>query len=272
MIKLFRKIRQKMLDENKLSKYLIYAIGEIILVVIGILIALQINNANQNYQRTKLEKVLLKQVKMELLNIYYDMMGDASILEIGNKSHHNINQYITQNTRYSDSLCFDFHWIKLDEYIYPSNAAYSRLKEEGLDIISNDTIPRYLQTLYETYFPRLMRNNSFNPDISNVFNDYYLNSFKPNTDYTLKFSAHSAADTVSGRIFSEIHFNYPRGKEGSKYSIGYVPLNFETLKKDAKFLMLMEQTKRYRDYKLSRYQSAKMGIKEVVKIIDRELE
>jgi hypothetical protein len=46
MIKFFRKIRQKMLTENKFSKYLIYAIGEIVLVVIGILIALQINNWN----------------------------------------------------------------------------------------------------------------------------------------------------------------------------------------------------------------------------------
>jgi hypothetical protein len=47
MIKFFRKIRQKMLTENKFSKYLIYAVGEIILVVIGILIALQINNWNE---------------------------------------------------------------------------------------------------------------------------------------------------------------------------------------------------------------------------------
>ena len=44
MIRFFRKIRQRLLTENKFSKYLIYAIGEILLVVIGILIALNINN------------------------------------------------------------------------------------------------------------------------------------------------------------------------------------------------------------------------------------
>jgi hypothetical protein len=47
MIKFFRKIRQKLLTENKFSKYLIYAIGEILLAVIGILIALRINNWNK---------------------------------------------------------------------------------------------------------------------------------------------------------------------------------------------------------------------------------
>ena len=47
MIKFFRKIRQKMLTENKFSKYILYAIGEILLVVVGILIALNINNNNE---------------------------------------------------------------------------------------------------------------------------------------------------------------------------------------------------------------------------------
>ena len=47
MIKFFRKIRQRLLSENKLSKYFLYAIGEIVLVVMGILIALQINNNNE---------------------------------------------------------------------------------------------------------------------------------------------------------------------------------------------------------------------------------
>jgi hypothetical protein len=52
MIKFFRKIRQRLLTESKFSKYLLYAIGEIILVVIGILIALQINNWNEE-RKTK---------------------------------------------------------------------------------------------------------------------------------------------------------------------------------------------------------------------------
>ena len=54
MIKFFRKIRQRLLSENKFSKYLVYAVGEIILVVIGILIAIQLNSIkNQRESRNE---------------------------------------------------------------------------------------------------------------------------------------------------------------------------------------------------------------------------
>jgi hypothetical protein len=66
MIKFFRKIRQNLLTENKFSKYLIYAIGEIVLVVIGILIALGINNWNQQRLSSLKEIQLLLSLKEEL--------------------------------------------------------------------------------------------------------------------------------------------------------------------------------------------------------------
>ncbi len=65
MLKLFRSIRKGLLSENKLSKYLVYAFGEIILVVIGILIALAINNANQNRLLAKTEQIYLLGLKEE---------------------------------------------------------------------------------------------------------------------------------------------------------------------------------------------------------------
>ncbi|WP_242157082.1 DUF6090 family protein [Aestuariivivens sediminis] len=66
MIKFFRKIRQKLLTENKFSKYLLYAIGEIILVVIGILIALSINNWNENLKNNRLKEYYLKSLMEDL--------------------------------------------------------------------------------------------------------------------------------------------------------------------------------------------------------------
>jgi hypothetical protein len=65
MIKFFRRIRQQLLSENKFSKYLLYAIGEIILVVIGILIALQINNNNNYNEQRKIEREYLISLQSE---------------------------------------------------------------------------------------------------------------------------------------------------------------------------------------------------------------
>lgn len=70
MIKFFRKIRQRLLSENKFSKYLFYAIGEIVLVMIGILMALQINNWNEHRKLQNTNQILLSKMVGELdLNI-----------------------------------------------------------------------------------------------------------------------------------------------------------------------------------------------------------
>lgn len=65
MIKFFRKIRQQLIAENRVSKYLLYAIGEIVLVVIGILIALSINNWNERQKDLAQEQLILKQLRTE---------------------------------------------------------------------------------------------------------------------------------------------------------------------------------------------------------------
>ena len=76
MIKFFRKIRQNLLVENKFSKYLIYAIGEIVLVMIGILIALQVNNWNENRKAEEKELKLLIELKDDLIETKNDLMTD----------------------------------------------------------------------------------------------------------------------------------------------------------------------------------------------------
>jgi hypothetical protein len=66
MIQFFRKIRKSLIAKNSLSKYLMYAVGEIILVVIGILIALSINNWNSEQNRKNAEKVIINQLIADL--------------------------------------------------------------------------------------------------------------------------------------------------------------------------------------------------------------
>ena len=274
MAKLFRKVRQKLIAEKKLQNYLLYALGEILLVVIGILLALQINSMSQDRQRAKLEKVLLAQAKFEILETYKDVWRDMGVLEMGDRSHREILQHFADDKPYADSLCFDFYWITKDEYVYPPNASFGRLKEEGLDIIKDDTIRLLLQSLYEGRFPRLTKSISVIPDISDAFNDYYLNSFKPNTDLSLQYNYPLADDTVGSKIYEDVSYRFPRTNDEDIpiSTIGFVPLDFEKLKKDPKFLMLLEQTKGYRDNKMMHYSVVKKIIKVVIKRMDRELE
>lgn len=66
MIKFFRKIRQKLLEEGNLKRYLIYAFGEILLVVIGILIALQVNNWNEGRKELAKSHEILREIAENL--------------------------------------------------------------------------------------------------------------------------------------------------------------------------------------------------------------
>ena len=66
MVKFFRQIRKSLIDQNNMWKYLKYAIGEIILVVIGILIALQINNWNEHHNQQKTLNNIYANIKVDL--------------------------------------------------------------------------------------------------------------------------------------------------------------------------------------------------------------
>lgn len=68
MIKFFRSIRRKLLTNNKLAKYLVYAVGEIVLIVLGILIALNLNNRNEQRQAEARIELILNDLMTELLS------------------------------------------------------------------------------------------------------------------------------------------------------------------------------------------------------------
>ena len=84
MIKFFRRIRRKLLDEGNLKRYLVYAIGEILLVVIGILLALQINAWNQSEKDKDEEKEYLERIvtdlKEDLLELDETIKNNESII------------------------------------------------------------------------------------------------------------------------------------------------------------------------------------------------
>ena len=107
MIKFFRKIRQRLLSENRFSKYLIYAMGEILLVVIGILIALQINNWNEGRKESKQEKELLTQLESEFQSNLEQLEDKIKLRDAMISSSIRLLDYVDQpNTRNIDSIYF----------------------------------------------------------------------------------------------------------------------------------------------------------------------
>ncbi|MDT0554944.1 DUF6090 family protein [Patiriisocius hiemis] len=151
MIKFFRKIRQKLLSESKFSKYLIYALGEIVLVVIGILIALQINNWNETRKIGKVEKEILN-VLLEDLNSAKEfskeyIRSEQNYLDIIETILHNdsLKTVLTNSDRtkeYFNKAFWDF------EIKFPVINTYSDLKNAGkITIVQNDSIRDRLSVL-----------------------------------------------------------------------------------------------------------------------------
>jgi len=97
MIPFFRKIRKKMADDNKPLKYMRYAIGEIVLVVIGILIALQINNWNEEQKQLNIKTTYYKQLLI-------DFNQEKIMIEVMNKGlDKSISIYDSYMETYNDS-------------------------------------------------------------------------------------------------------------------------------------------------------------------------
>lgn len=93
MITILRKIRQKLISENRTSKYLLYAIGEILLVVIGILIALQVNNWSEKNKMIVTEYKVIKKLKVDLAKDIRNFNHLDSIYE----TWHTHANYIVEN-------------------------------------------------------------------------------------------------------------------------------------------------------------------------------
>jgi hypothetical protein len=112
MIKFFRKTRQQMINENKTGKYLKYAIGEIVLVVIGILIALSINNWNENRKQHLNDIEFLKNLRAELsIDTTSLAKRQSDYLKINNKLKKvlqlfNTTSQITQSEYHFISIAF----------------------------------------------------------------------------------------------------------------------------------------------------------------------
>jgi hypothetical protein len=145
MIKLFRNIRKKLINEGKTTKYFKYAVGEIVLVVIGILIALQINNWNESRkERSKEQKILI-----ELHSQFKD-----NLAQLEEKIH--LRKTIVQNSKRALELMDTKTIVPMDTLtailspliLAPTFDPIDNeiMTADNLQLIRNDSLRQYLNT------------------------------------------------------------------------------------------------------------------------------
>ena len=187
MIKFFRKIRQDLLSKGKTGKYLKYAIGEIILVVIGILIALSINNWNENNKNSKQEGQILLQLKEEYqenlteLDLKISMrkeMLDASTRLLAYYDN-------TESWTVADSVASDFTLTFYTPTFNPVIGVTSELLSSGkLYIIENNEL-KLMLTNWTGVSSRLIE---YEEDLRSQTENHYNPYFKENHSYRNLFN------------------------------------------------------------------------------------
>ena len=135
MIKFFRKIRQKLLSESKFSKYLLYAIGEIVLVIIGILFALQINNWNSDKKAHQQELDFYTKLLNDLNDNFKNTIGKKSLMKRHQNVHYQVYNESKGRATYDPTT--NYHHL---QWIQTNNADISEKYDESLSSIRNDSI------------------------------------------------------------------------------------------------------------------------------------
>lgn len=141
MIKFFRHIRYDLMEKSKTGKYFKYAIGEIVLVVIGILIALQINNWNEIRKERLKERAYLERLKA-------DITIDSRMLNLNQAFYNDVFKYGSRALLYAEGEKLDAvtNWDILVSYFHASqiwplittSSTFEELKSSGeLSLVQN---------------------------------------------------------------------------------------------------------------------------------------
>lgn len=154
MINFFKKIRKKLLSKNKFSSYIIYAVGEIILVVVGILIALQINNWNESRKQRLHEIELIKLLITDLEDRKAENIADRNlglrmvdIFKKPLKYWDNKNDIDTTNLKIVIELLASDYW-----YYHNETPTYNRLSNSALWEKIPDSLAMQVNDIYYSKF------------------------------------------------------------------------------------------------------------------------
>ena len=258
MIKFFRKIRFKLIDEKRLNKYIFYAIGEILLVVIGILIAVAIGEWRQDVR-----------IKQELLSYYQglsdDLNQDKSKLDTITFIYENAIVGIVEeidemqlNSYNQDSLYSNVpSWMIYTLAFTPNKTTFTEIVSSGkLQLFKNKELKKQILNCYDNLYPELLfRQNTINEFIRNLRTEKLMETYRWMD--VLDNDGNTVTDVIIKNPKYQINHDWLKDKQSDKY------LLFEN------YLNLLRTA--YLD-NLKRIKNLKIKIDELVPLIDEEIE
>ena len=251
MIRLFRKIRQQLLSEDKYSVYLLYASGEIILVVAGILLALQIDNWNDNRKTREIEKKLLSELVISL-------NSDMEVFEIniglhtgGSRASGFLQETMAGDKPYHDSLATYFAMTHNYTVFNPNYGAYESLKSLGVELIRSDEIRQRMIKLYEQQYKNLQQNTV-------LFTDQIM-------DLKMRFNETRFEE------FNLFNLNRLDTRNGT-YGGRMVPVNFEALKNDKSYRYHLRTLKRGHKFLIDYNVMIRDQVSSLISLLEEEIQ
>ncbi len=163
MLPFFRKIRWRLAQDNQFFKYSRYAIGEIVLVVVGILIALQINNWNEGKKDKEIENKIILELKENLKNDIQLSQNEIEIQIQHIKDIKNLIRHLELDLPNNDTL--NFVSITYFEHLYVNKSAYETLKNIGFEKLASKTLKRELTKYYDISINRRLEITSKMNDV-----------------------------------------------------------------------------------------------------------
>lgn len=216
MIKFFRHIRQRLLTENKFSKYLLYAIGEIVLVVIGILIALAINNWNQELINDTSGKDLLTRIHSDLvqdtLKFRTNIARNDSVREEVKAALVTLYDGIGHKEQVQKmSSTWD---LALDQAFSPNDNTYQSMVSSGtLGLIRNLELKEQIIDLYSEYDQNRVLLSSISKWMIGI-----ASAMDTETDF-IKFGNEVNDIFTTEEMLNDNDFAYLNNKEDPKFKL-----------------------------------------------------
>jgi hypothetical protein len=205
MLKFFRNIRRTLLSDNKKGKYLKYAIGEVILVMVGILLALQVNNWNENLKERVIEKELIVELIITVKTNHELVTSGIKRWQYTKEMIEFITHVIDDQLPYVDSLSRYFYFAHqqrgslLNALDY---SGYKSLENRGYDLLRNRELRKEVIYLFENHLNKLANvDDQLDFDNSGFHYEYITQNF---TIDGIDETPHNFNDILNDRFYYSI--------------------------------------------------------------------